>query len=97
MPAPATAGDSAADATELSHTSAHTPELQLQSTSAMPAQASLQIFTLDHARALRGAWGSKDELHGQMREILDAIRSGEEETVPEVLVRDVPPQTPWRH
>ena len=57
---------------------------------------SQRIFTLGQAATIRKAGPDKDQIHSQMRETLVQVRGAEMDMEPEVLVRDVPDDTPWR-
>ena len=60
-----------------------------------PPSTRQHIFTLEDAESMRRARLDRDDIHTQMRETLYKIRYGEH-IIPDVLVRDVPNDTPWR-
>ena len=88
---PATEHDQVAAATE--HSAAIVGD-QLHASNADTSEEPADILTVEEAENIRRATLNRQQIHSQMRQILDSVRRGEALRQPDILVRNAPAQTP---
>ena len=69
---------------------------QLHASNGDTSEEPADILTVEEAENIRRATLNRQQIHSQMRQILDSVRRGEALRQPDILVRNAPAHTPWR-